>query len=225
MSVCWEPLTQKEKQAAKGGRAKRKVGSDAGEVISSFHFWPNHYEPALPGSGRLPIDQCRHRWSARGEGLKSLCPHFLSETVAEMFPQSFRCFQSWRCSQEVESDRRQLTLILQDWFLRVCLAAALFAVQSEGRCQRCGDSPSAHLVCSCHCLTRGRRNWSQVLLFPSHTFFMGVTVHFGWTGCCQRVEAEFTQLSSVCVCARAMLGLVYGQINEGQEDLENGARD
>lgn len=55
-----------------------------------------------------------------------------------------------------------------------------------------------------------RRNWSQVLLFPSQTFYEGatVTVDLGWKGCSLCVDTEFTQLFNgrccpVCACARA----------------------
>lgn len=53
-----------------------------------------------------------------------------------------------------------------------------------------------------------RGNRSQVLFFPSQTFFMRaiVTVDLCWTGCSRCVDSEFTQLfkgllvQCVCVC-------------------------
>lgn len=69
-----------------------------------------------------------------------------------------------------------------------------------------------------------------MLFFPSQTFFMRaiVTVDLCWTGCSQCVDSEFTQLfkgllvQCVCVCVHVeMLACLYGQINRGQQVLEN----
>lgn len=100
----------------------------------------------------------------------------------------------------------------------LCITGQLSLVRSGGRCSKCDDSPSTHLVCSCHCLIRGvekkTKTWEKKLesgaaFFSLGPFFMGatVTVDLGRRGCSQCVDTRVYTvvsrplLSCVCVCA------------------------